>query len=294
LLGQKSAIEKAAFIIDLTLFRHLPHFAKKYVHNDYAWLVSNIFVDSSFRMLDSRKGWSGIAVTGGKLDSHKGRSDIAFTERMAAKARADCPDPVFKYIHFWLPHPPIRFDENLNYTKKAVNRSDFKRQARGSLLLPAMLFETLKKLGIYDKTMVFVLADHGQGLKAKGDAADLGSDAASDISWNLTETQAYALPLFLVKPFAATGELQVSDAPVSLSDVAKTIVSELGLDADIPGTSVFDIAESDIRQRRFMSYKNKGGPPGYLPPMREYVVEGFSWSAKSWKRKELPGKLPGT
>ena len=96
-----------------------------------------------------------------------------------------------------------------------------------------------------------------------------------------------ALPLVLVKPFGATGGLRISDAPVSLADIAKTILSELELDADVPGVSIFDIAESDARGRRFFDHSWDAGDKQryepYLPPLKEYIVTGFSWLDASWQ-----------
>jgi hypothetical protein len=58
----------------------------------------------------------------------------------------------------------------------------------------------------------------------------------------------------VVKPFGARGEPKISDAPVSSADIPKTIAAAQGLDADMPGVSIFNIDESADRERRFLHH----------------------------------------
>jgi hypothetical protein len=132
--------------------------------------------------------------------------------------------------------------------------------------------------------MIFVLADHGYGHQIQ--MKELKQEAGSDSQpAPLARIKGSAYPLFLVKPFGGTGELRISDAPVSLSDVAKTIVSEVKLEGDIPGSSIFEIGESQSRERRFFSHKNsrvRTRNGYYLPPLEEYSVSGPVWLDESW------------
>lgn len=93
-----------------------------------------------------------------------------------------------------------------------------------------------------------------------------------------------ALPLVLIKPFNSENKMQINYAPISLSDIPKTVTSQLGLRDGFSGTSVFEIKESDKRIRRYFSYdwEEQDIKDNFLPIMTEYVVSGFSWLEESW------------
>jgi hypothetical protein len=98
-------------------------------------------------------------------------------------------------------------------------------------------------------------------------------------------SNSFGLPLVLVKPIAATGAMKVSDAPVSLGDIPRTITSALGMKTAFPGESMLDPRLPPSRLRRVLKYNpdrlrltNR-----YFPPLTEYVVSGFSWFDESWR-----------
>ena len=280
LSDRNSSLREAAFLLDITLFRYLPHFVKRYVYNNQAWFLHNLGLDR---------------VAGGAPPGPFGDS-IIFIRKMAGKANDDCDKKTFKYIHLWPPHLPIRINERLEYEDLEGTRDNFKKQAKGSLELVNVIFEAFRRLGIYDNTMILVIADHGAHYKINTET--IGHKHDNDKKESLIdEIKPTAIPLFLIKPFMSTGKLTVSDAPVSLADVAETIVSELSLEADVPGTSVFMIGESDIRNRRYLYHESgHDWPRYYLSPMTEYSVSGFSWLNESWSptHKVFDAGGPGT
>jgi hypothetical protein len=214
-LGQNVELKEAAFVFDLTLFRYLPHFLKKYIYNKQSWVFSNIASGDFF----------------GEFPAGPYRDDIDFIRAIERQAQSNSEKPTL--------------------------------------------------LGIYEKTMILVLSDHGFGIEVEEDQYGENGLAQSAIK---DSTKGRALSLFLVKPFNSAGALKISDAPVSLGDVAKTIVTELALEAEIPGVSVFDANTSDIRERRYLfhTWETGGWSWIYLPPMSEYLVSGRSWLDESW------------
>ncbi|NBD95832.1 MAG: hypothetical protein GVY11_05070, partial [Gammaproteobacteria bacterium] len=86
----------------------------------------------------------------------------------------------------------------------------------------------------------------------------------------------------LIKPPGARGRLRISDAPVSLADLAATLAVLIDLDADLPGQNMFDVAENADRERYYRHYRFTGFTGEYLPAMTEYRVRGFSWLAGNW------------
>ena len=269
LVDRNAEIKEAAFVLDLSLFRYLPHFLKRSVYNNQAWFVSNLRLDKAF--IDFPAG--------------KHRDGILFMEKMAREAKAGNDRYTFKYIHLLIPHMPVRFNERLEYVELDQTRYNYIGQAKGTLSLVNMFIGRLKYIDAYDNTLLFVIADHGAGgkveLEHSGQIESVQAPKLSDLF------KGGALPLLLVKPFGARGELKVSDAPVSSADIPKTIIAELGLDADMPGVSIFNVDESSDRERRFLHHdwnigdKQRYGP--YLPPLEEYTVKGFSWLDESWR-----------
>ncbi len=89
----------------------------------------------------------------------------------------------------------------------------------------------------------------------------------------------------LVKPVNSTGTLSISDAPVTLGDIPKTIADSYGIANNFSGESILDSTSSDERTRLFYEYDwmNDDWDKQYLPPMTEYQINGFSWDPASWK-----------
>ena len=271
LVEQSTSPKEAALVLDLTFFRYLPHFVKRHVYNNQMWLISSLSPRAAF----------------GDFPAGRHRDTIRFMEKMAREARAASEKPTFKYIHLMVPHMPIRFNERLEYVELANTRENFKEQAKGTLNLVNMFLGRLKYIGVYDSTLIFIIADHGAGGKVEIGLSGYEETDGPESEKIGDPVKGGALPLVLVKPFGATGGLRISDAPVSLADIAKTILSELELDADVPGVSIFDIAESDTRGRRFFDHSwdigDKQRYEPYLPPLKEYIVTGFSWLDASWQ-----------
>lgn len=182
--------------------------------------------------------------------------------------------PVFKYYHLPSPHPPILFNEKLEYENLEVNRENFVRYAKGSLNIAKMLIDKLIKSGIYDNTLIFVISDHGFAWSIKKDG-----------KFETLNVDVRALPLILIKPFGVRSDLKVSDAPVHLQDIPATVISALGLKENFPGVSIFGLKDTDSRKRFYLQYTSIDDAKKimYMEPLKEYIVQGFSWLAESWQ-----------
>lgn len=170
------------------------------------------------------------------------------------------PRKVFKLFHLSSPHPGTHLDENLTYNESPTYESS----AKGSLKICQAFMESLKKVGGYDNSLIFVVGDHGTGG---------GTNVISG-----------GTPLMLVKPFNSTGPLKTSDDPVSLGDIPKTAAEEMKIRNNLSGSSIFSIHEKDSRPRTHFNYiwKHEYWTKDYLPPLREYKISGFSWNMTSW------------
>ncbi len=253
-----------ANIYDATLFRYTPDFLKRYVYNDGKWFLQNIaprqLVVSSHES-DKRTTVNVPPVTFDEKTLTV--ADVAFINSIMTQSNAVDGKDIFKIYLLAGCHAPYLLNENLEYEE--MNGIDaYERQAKGSLKIARLFIDELKRLEIFDNSMIFVIADHGRP-----------GEAGSELRGN-------ANPLFLVKKFNGTGQMTVSDAPVSLSDIPETIFSELGLKGDFLGESIFNLKDSDYRERRYLYYFGSDWLRDYLQPMQEYIVSGPVLSSESW------------
>ena len=217
--------------------------------------------------------------------------DAPFFREAALLVSPTLDQPAFKYYHLLGVHPPITYDDELQPRSAPFTRETARRQAKGLIKLVQTFFATLEMTGSYDNTMLAIVGDHGAMLHprvATPEIARMGGDTAAPTS------KSYGLPLVLIKPIAATGPLVVSDRPVSLVDIPKTIASGVGIASELPGQSMFEPSTGTPRPRRVLAY-----PSGihrlaheYFPTLTEFEVTGFSWFEQSWRptgRQFAPG-----
>jgi arylsulfatase A-like enzyme len=158
------------------------------------------------------------------------------------------------------------------------------------------LFEFLHKLdeiGVYDQSLIFVVADHGEKyVRLDVSAASPAlpeSEAPHDAANHPEETNIVhhwrGVPLFLAKPLGDRHSLRVSDAPVSLCDIPKSVFDALSIEHDYGCESVF--SGRSPRQAPRMHYRYPGvakrrglGPKGLA--FEKFMVVGHSWLPESW------------
>ncbi|SAI87017.1 hypothetical protein MBBA_0129 [Methanoculleus bourgensis] len=258
----------------LTLFRYVPHILKSYFH-----LVP--FVE-----------------LGEGNDVHR---DIVFYRSMPSLKAALSEERAFKYYHLYGVHLPYRLNAQLQDEKLPQNRSGCKESSKAALKIAGELIEQLKKHGLYDNSMIFIMGDHGTSWGGIGlNTGSLGKDAFKTSPVN-EDTVASGIPLILMKPFNSRGSLSISDAPATLGDIPQTIVTELHLPNKFSGVSLLSLNESDERDRKFFYYTSEAFHQnteywrGYLPEMCEYSIKGHSWRLSSWcltDRIYTPGEGP--
>jgi len=241
----------------ITFFRYMPHSFKKYFYT--------------------------VNITA--VDNNPMKRDLVFADQVISKSKAVEGKYSFKLFHLLGAHPPFCLNEKLEYEKLEYSRNSYEIQAQAALEITKRFLTSLKNIGVYDNSMIFIVGDHGLGSFGVNVQASGYTEDNKVANITLSNTIATGIPLILVKPFASMADMKISDAPVSLSDIPKTIISELGLKEDLPGYSMFEIKESDIRDRRFLAYKweHEYWNKKYLPVMDEYIINGFSWLNQSWK-----------
>ncbi len=292
-ISWSESLSMRAFLLDITLFRHVPHFAKPAIYRRQKWLFSAW----------ARKAFSTADVprpTGKVPDARERRTpifrrelaslglDFNFLNSFLFHAHDESAEPVFKYYHWNAVHPPLRFDEKFQVVYPEFNRSSYIRQARACLCMVGLVLKKMKDLNAYDRTLMIILSDHGSGRSRDL----LVNPLANAHSRSLAKGNPYqdfhyvksrACALLLVKPIRSRGALKTSLAPVSHLDIAPTIFSELKIKTSgFSGQSVFSIPEGSQRERYFYSYDWNGHHAEFLEPLVEYRIDGDGWSDASW------------
>jgi hypothetical protein len=290
-----AALPSSALLTDISLFRHAPHFIKPLIYRQQAWLLSPL----ARRLLEGAgPPGAGAQKSVREPGSFRGFGrdllglglDFKFMNEFMRDARLAGSRPVFKYYHWNAVHPPLGFDENFAVTRPEFGRAAYVSQAKGCLKMTGMFLARLRELGVYDRTMILIMGDHGCGrtpdlLVNPQDGPHSRMLANGNPYQRFPYVKSRACPLLLVKPRHSRGVLKTSLAPVSHLDVIPTILADLGIAAQgFSGQPVSSVLEADGRERRFLAYSWNGGLGEYLTPLVEYRIAGPCWDDASWSR----------
>jgi arylsulfatase A-like enzyme/Flp pilus assembly protein TadD len=134
--------------------------------------------------------------------------------------------PFFLFFHVYEPHAPYEPPEPF----KSRHALAYDGEIAASDAVVGDLLDELRRLEIYDRSIVIVLSDHGEGLGEHGE----------DEHGILLYRWALHVPLFLKLPGGRQGGTTVTN-PTGLVDVLPTLAALLDLDRpkDLAGRSVF-------------------------------------------------------
>lgn len=199
-------------------------------------------------------------------------------------------EPRLLFAHFILPHQPWAYlPDGRRYLSAETLPGQYDSDGRGkgwadewwltaeayqrhllqlrfTDILLGELIARLEREGIYDKTLLILVADHGIAFER---------GAPKRMPQPQTVGELAAVPFFVKKPFQKHG--RVSDAPVEIVDVAPTIADVLGLPKEWPGLegrSVFDHRAKD-RPRWVSGFPLRtDGAEKYTAVARKYSIFG--------------------
>ena len=216
----------------LCAFRYAPHFLKPQL-----WMYSNVFLPYA-----QAQGEPVYEVT-----------DPAFDARLREEGLEATVERAFRLIHLTGMHPPYTMDADCQYQAQGVTAQE---QMRGCLRLAEDYLEQLRTLGVYDRSAVLILADHG--------------------------TETVHRPLLLLKRPGDTGEMAVNDAPVSYADLPATYVALLtGAQA---GTELWSIPQGQARTRLYYHESSRNNAFN----LYEYSTQALS---PSWEELIPTGRV---
>ena len=251
----------AAKLIDLSLFRVVPHFAKALVYRDQLGVFQSRMRSEAYLQLQYF-------------------SDLMFLSRLAKDMTVDRVAPVYKMIHVMLSHQPTVGNARCEYdgTRKTI-KVNVINQARCGLMRVVDVMRRMRELGIYQQSLIVLMADHGAWVPVDVLTNEQDNRTGVNTLW-----AAMATPMLAIKPPGVMGNMQVSGAPTSVVDVPATISDLLDLKIEFAGMPVFSISNEAPRLRRHLYYKYGKNPDaeGYLFPIYEYGVYGSTIDASAW------------
>jgi len=263
-------------MMDMTLFRSVPHLLKKYVYNDELWLVQ--------RLLSAKT--ETLKQKGRNVEAFSNLAFTAFLSDFIKTSSVKGRKPVYKLLHLMTPHTPWVIDNDCVYAGKTLpaTRENIKSQQRCALDGFIALLDKLRDIGVYDSALIIVNSDHGAGssVKLKSGADKSLSSVDSHFS---SKVVGAAAALLAVKPPGAKGPLKTSDAQVMLTDIPATVGAVLGLKQKFNGRSVFDVKAQETRDRRFYLYEwsDLGWEKDFFNHLDEYIIKGSKFDAASWR-----------
>ncbi|HSS78760.1 MAG TPA: sulfatase-like hydrolase/transferase [Thermoanaerobaculia bacterium] len=145
--------------------------------------------------------------------------------------------PFFFFFHIYEPHTPYAPPEP--YASRYSSKYDGEIATADHIV--GTLVDDLKRLGVYDRALVVLLSDHGEGL------GDHGEDEHGVLLYN----EAIHVPLMVKLPKAQQAG-GTTGRPVQLLDVAPTVLGLLGLEVPKPMPGVSLLA-ANVPPRRIYS-----------------------------------------
>jgi len=255
---------EAAYLLDLSLFRAVPLFAKERVYNDQFWIVT-----PNVRLYSVRFGRQDHVVVESNrvLESLAGRGFVADDR------------PVAKFVHLLNTHQPYVLgpDCRVSPGDGPDRRSRASLQARCGLKAFLVLIAFLKREEIYDRSLILLIADTGANLASRYPPSETGTKF-----WRRLVGRAN--PLFLIKAPGAGAAFRTASAGVQPSDIPATVCALVAGCAVDAGVSVF---EAEALPPRARIYKDYSWPNSYwgkdvIPESRDYTVLGPLWERESW------------
>lgn len=229
----------AAHLMDVALFRQLPHWARQGIYNDNNWLITPL------------------------VAGHRSVSSFqkkAFFNDYAGNVFVGDSQPAYHFLHLIPPHPPYVTRADGSYAGRVLpnTRENYLNEARAILKLFLKLLNRLKELNLYDSSLIVLQGDHGSQI-----APVIDGKTIKPCVPRLAALLTMKLP-------GRSGALTVSRAQTSLLDIPATIMKASGVDGRFPGRPVFEISPSEARSRTFVTYRTSSGEP----ELTKYLIAG--------------------
>lgn len=165
--------------------------------------------------------------------------DGSATAAVATEWIAKQQKPVFFMLHLYEPHTPYEPPEP--YKSRYSNAYDGEIAYADAIV--GQFLQSLKDAGLYDKSMIVLVSDHGEGLGEHGE----------EEHGMFLYRETIQIPLILKLPQRSFAGSSVS-SPVQLIDVAPTIAERTGIamPSKLPGRSLVSFLTDKSPERRMV------------------------------------------
>ena len=251
---------QVAKLFDVVVFRQVPHFIKPLIFNDHAFRLRRIFSESTLEQRD--------------LDVLRSLSSESFVGT----------NPLtFKFLHFWGAHPPAALDENCQPRDVPLHsRKGITAQASCVLRSLTDYLDALRDLDVYDKSFIFLVADHGSHFPIGSESGLSNEGSVPDFVMSTGH------PAIAVKDFDDVAGFRVSNAPVALTDIAATILDRMDFANAQSGRDLFSVPEDELRSRKFLYFESSNEAYGEkIAFMHSFGILGFTRDQASWKLESV-------
>jgi hypothetical protein len=241
-------LRASAYLIDVGMFRQFPHFIKRVIYNEQNWRLSSL-----------------IGEPPNQLSFHQ----KAFFRDYIDMIEAAYPEPAYNFLHLMPPHGPFVTLADGSYAGKALphTRNNYKNEALYILRLFMDFIEKLKRLGLYDSSIILLHGDHGLGIEPIIDGEIM------------TKWMGWVSAMMLLKPAGAHGPLQSSPAQTSLADIPATLLDLLAITHTYQGESVVKLNPSLNRNRQIVFVEDRSSKE---PAVNGWVINGTVYDSTSW------------
>jgi choline-sulfatase len=216
----------AGFVFDGQTLNSIPRLLKQHGYATGAAVSSYIlrFETGLGVLFDSYEDT--ISTTVGGETARNRRSGEKTAAIAASWIEKKAGQPFFFLFHIYEPHAPYAPPEPF----RSQYGASYDGEVATSDAIVGAFVDSLKKFGVYDRAVVFILSDHGEGL----------GDHGEEQHGILLYREAIHVPLLVKLPGNSGAGSRVA-APVQLSDIFPTVTALLGLPAPtgVSGTSLF-------------------------------------------------------
>jgi hypothetical protein len=273
-----AARTEASQLADLGLFRAAPGVSKSLFFDGTRGLVS---------------GWlNPLPLAGLELRIFQGNTVL---DLIGENISVDDAGPTAKLIHLLNTHPPYMFEQDCTFAgvQDRASRDWMTRQTTCAMRRFAQLLEDLRKVDVFDQTMIVLMADTGAGsVHGSADQSSLYARKHGVETGEWGRLIGGANPVLAIKYPGANDTFRHSDTAVQVTDLPRTICATLG---DCSIEHGIDIRNDSVgtRQRSYIHYewKNEYWGLSKIPGLVFYEVTGPLWEPGSWKRK-MSSSLP--
>lgn len=271
----ETSLRETLYLLDISLMRSAPEFLKNTVLNQGRFVVGPIFAPGRLGG-DGRLAWDDSRI----LDMFIRQVEV----------RDIAPRAVF--LHLMNTHPPyvLGGDCQVLLEQDSFGREGALQQASCAMLQFTQLMAALRSKGVYDRTLIILLGDHGSSSHlAEENLASTRLATSSAAPAGAARLVGSANPVLMVKPIDAHQNFHQDPKYADLADLPATICADLAACQWETGIDLLSSADTSQRTRRFMSYvwEDRFWNLGYIPSLDFYTVAGPLNDWASWTREDV-------